>query len=229
VEEAPVKPAEEAPVRPAEEPPASRPPEEPAPTEAPAQRPVPDEVWELLERLGDRVNVDRALAAYQANPSETLAALRQAAEVGGVAAEEQLGPTGGERFDVPGREYRPAGGALSPAKGDIGVARSIEAAMARGETVIGQQVSVTVQLPNGATIDVIVDLVVRTPSGQIKFIDAKYGPGARLTENQVPGYPIVRTQGGIPHGPNAEAALGPTGWQPGQPIGPTEVQVDWWF
>lgn len=68
------------------------------------------------------------------------------------------------------------------------------------------------------------DLLVRDAEGNLKFIESKCGPSACLTPNQKAGYPLIESQGGIPRGGNAANA----GLTPGEPIGPTPVQVDWW-
>ena len=68
------------------------------------------------------------------------------------------------------------------------------------------------------------DILVQDAEGNLKFIEAKNGPFARLTSNQQVGYPLLRSEGGIPRGMNALKAR----LAPGEPIGPIPVQVDWW-
>lgn len=68
------------------------------------------------------------------------------------------------------------------------------------------------------------DLLVRDAQGNLKFIESKCGPGACLSPNQSVRFPELQQSGGIPRGGNA----GKAGLSPGQPIGPTPVQVDWW-
>ena len=113
----------------------------------------------------------------------------------------------------------PLNGAATVAKGERGVQASVAAAEARGETVLGREV--TMDTAQGR---VRPDLLVRDANGDLKFIDSKNGPSAGLTTNQKVGYPELRANGGVPAGRNAEAA----GLVPGVPIGPTPVQIDHW-
>ncbi|WP_186812730.1 hypothetical protein, partial [Cellulomonas composti] len=112
-----------------------------------------------------------------------------------------------------------AGGVTSVLKGEAGVQRSIAAAEARGETVLGREI--TMDTTAGR---VRPDILVRDAEGNLKFIESKNGPSASLTPNQTVGYPILRSEGGIPRGGNASRA----GLTPGEPIGPIPVQEDWW-
>ena len=113
-----------------------------------------------------------------------------------------------------------AKGGIGPVlKGEAGVARSIAAAEARGETVLGKEI--TMQTAGGRTRP---DLLVRDAQGNLKFIESKCGPGACLNPNQAGRFPELQQSGGIPRGGNAAGA----GLTPGRPIGPTPVQVDYW-
>jgi len=112
------------------------------------------------------------------------------------------------------------GGVGPVLQGQAGVERSVLAAEARGEAVIGREV--TIETSAGRTRP---DLVVRDAQGNLKFIESKCGPSACLTPNQRAGFPLIESSGGIPRGANAGLA----GLPPGQPIGPTPVQVDWWL
>jgi RHS repeat-associated protein len=113
-----------------------------------------------------------------------------------------------------------ARGGIGPVlQGEAGVARSIAAAEARGETVLGREI--TMQTSGGRTKP---DILVRDAQGNLKFIESKCGPGACLNTNQKYRFPELQQSGGIPRGKNAAAA----GLTPGQPMGPTPVQVDYW-
>ncbi len=104
-------------------------------------------------------------------------------------------------------------------KGASGVAQSVAAAEARGETVLGREI--TMQTAGGRTR---LDLLVRDAQGALKFIESKNGPSAGLNSNQAARIPELQQSGGIPRGGNAAAA----GLPPGTPVGPTPVQVDNW-
>jgi RHS repeat-associated protein len=118
-----------------------------------------------------------------------------------------------------GQEVSTGGGAASVLKGEAGVQQSIAAAEGRGETVIGREI--TMETAAGRTRP---DILTQDSEGNLKFIEAKNGPAARLTPNQKAGYPLLRTEGGVPRGMNAQRA----GLTPGEPIGPVPVQVDYW-
>jgi hypothetical protein len=116
----------------------------------------------------------------------------------------------------------PAGGTggIGPVlKGQAGVAKSEAAAVARGETVLGREV--TFDTTGGR---IRADLLTEDTGGNLKVIDAKNGPSAGLTPNQQTGYPALQRTGGVPRGANAAAA----GLTPGQPTGPIPVQIDHW-
>jgi hypothetical protein len=104
-------------------------------------------------------------------------------------------------------------------QGKAGVELSIAAAEARGERVIGREVTI-----DTAAGRVRVDLAVRDAAGNLKFIDSKNGRFAGLTPNQAKAYPVIESFGGIPRGQRAAEA----GLEPGAPIGPTPVQIDPW-
>jgi hypothetical protein len=120
----------------------------------------------------------------------------------------------------PATKAATTGGRGPVLKGQAGVERSVLAAEARGETVIGREI--TMETSAGRTRP---DLVVRDAQGNLKFIESKCGPSACLTPNQRAGFPLIESSGGIPRGANAGLA----GLPPGEPIGPTPVQVDWWL
>ena len=61
-------------------------------------------------------------------------------------------------------------------------------------------------------------------AGKIKWIESKYGPNARFTNNQKTAYPEISRSGGTIRGNNGISA----NLQPGTQIPPTEVQVDAW-
>jgi hypothetical protein len=95
-----------------------------------------------------------------------------------------------------------ARGGVGPVmKGQAGVEKSIAAAQARGDSILGREI--TFDTSGGR---VRPDFVAQRPSGDIYAVDAKNGPGAGLTPNQETGYPALRTEGGIPRGANAERA-----------------------
>jgi RHS repeat-associated protein len=109
------------------------------------------------------------------------------------------------------------GGVQPVLKGAQGVERSVAAAEARGETIIGREI--TLETPAARTR---IDLATKTPEGRLRFIECKNGPCADLTTNQRAAFPEIRSQGGVPRGANAAKA----GLKPGERIGPTEVVVE---
>ena len=111
------------------------------------------------------------------------------------------------------------GGVAPMLKGHEGVARSIAAATARGQVLRGREITLS-----AGNVTTRPDLLVMKPDGRLMFIESKCGPHACLSNNQRQAYPIIEAGGAIPRGRNAEAA----GLVPGKPLGPTEVQVDWW-
>jgi hypothetical protein len=95
------------------------------------------------------------------------------------------------------------------------------AALLRGEVVVAREVLVR----TASGVRVRLDLVTRNLfTGSLRFIDAKFGPGARLTPNQKVGYPDLAVGGGVVEAQNAVDA----GLPKGTPLGRVEVLVDWW-
>ncbi|MCC6741780.1 MAG: hypothetical protein IT452_22360, partial [Planctomycetia bacterium] len=113
----------------------------------------------------------------------------------------------------------PCGGVGPVNKGKAGVQKSLAAAKARGEHVLGTEVTF-----KAGGVRTRADILVRTPAGRLKVIEAKNGPSARLSRNQKAGFPALRRGGAVPVGANAEAA----NLTPGQALGPVDVQVDPW-
>jgi hypothetical protein len=109
------------------------------------------------------------------------------------------------------------GGVGPVLKGQAGVDRAVAGAQARGETVLGREI--TIETAAGRTRP---DLLTRTPEGNLRFIECKNGPCAAVTTRQRQAFPLIESQGGIPRGGNAAAA----GLEPGVPIGPTEVLIE---
>lgn len=109
-------------------------------------------------------------------------------------------------------------GARAVEKGKEGVELSRRSAEARGESILGKEV--TVELPSGNRSRP--DLVTQAPNGEVTFVEAKNGPSARLSSGQ---RELQRTaeQGGtvVPRGKNAAAA----GLKPGEPV-PAKFRVD---
>ncbi len=104
-------------------------------------------------------------------------------------------------------------------QGTIGESVSAATVRMRGGTVLGREVTM-----DTASKRVRPDLFVRDADGGLRFVDAKTGPGARLTDNQRIGYPELRSGGGTPRGGNAERA----GLRSGVPIGPQRVDIERW-
>jgi hypothetical protein len=101
-------------------------------------------------------------------------------------------------------------------KGKAGVAETIVDETLSGNKVAGTEV--TIDTAGGR---VRLDVVARTPSGQLRLIDSKKGPRAHLTPNQRTGYPALGVTGGIPRGKKAQAA----GLTPGEPLDPNDVII----
>ena len=102
-------------------------------------------------------------------------------------------------------------------QGQAGVARTIREIEAAGGEILGQQITL-----DAGGVTVIPDLLVETPAGAQVFVDSKNGFWARLTENQVVGYPAVEAGGAVPRGANAAAA----GLPVGKPLPPMPVIID---
>ena len=96
---------------------------------------------------------------------------------------------------------------------------ALEAAVARGEIIRGTQVTVK----SASGVRTRVDLVTETPRGNVKLIESKNGPSARLTPNQRKALPEIQKSGTCtPCGKNAQKA----GLEPGKKIKSVEVQID---
>lgn len=141
----------------------------------------------------------------------------------GGSAPTNAGPTGdagtGSQGAATSTGDGAAGGVGPVLKGQEGVERSIAAAEARGETVVGREV--TVETTDARTRP---DLLVRDSGGNLKFIESKNGKYTELTPNQSSGFPLIASEGGIARGLRAMQA----GLTPGEATGPIEVQIDWW-
>ncbi|WP_219814559.1 nuclease-related domain-containing protein, partial [Rathayibacter rathayi] len=111
-------------------------------------------------------------------------------------------------------------GAALVAKGQRGVQASIEALEARGDTLVGTEITII-----AGGVRTRVDILARTPSGELYFIEAKNGLRAKLTKNQSIAYPLIE-QGGvaIPVGLRAEEA----GLDPTRPLGSMYIKRDNW-
>lgn len=111
--------------------------------------------------------------------------------------------------------------------GKLGEAVTRDAATARGDTVLSEQVHIKVAVPTAAggskNITVIADFAVADSKGNLYLMESKNGPSAGLTRNQAAGYPEIVQNGGVPFGQRAADA----GLRPGQAMGPTPVRVEW--
>jgi RHS repeat-associated protein len=136
-----------------------------------------------------------------------------------VTAVALAGPVGRLVTRLGGAARAEAGGVGPVLRGQAGVERSIAAAEARGESVVGREI--TMETTAGRTRP---DLLVRDAEGNLKFIESKNGQFARLTPNQTSGFPLLESEGGIPRGLRAWEA----GLTPGEMTGPIPVQIDWW-
>ncbi|KZX19699.1 hypothetical protein EV639_1182 [Rathayibacter tanaceti] len=111
-------------------------------------------------------------------------------------------------------------GAALVAKGQRGVQASIEALEARGDTLVGTEITLIV-----GGVRTRIDILAMTPSGELYFIEAKNGRHAKLTKNQEFAYPLIRAGGSaIPAGRKAEGA----GLELGKPLDAMVVRVDPW-
>ena len=179
-----------------------------------------DKIKGLLEGVNPEVEALARRKLYlrrsgQADPDDTIFALIPGGGIGRVA----VGITG--RLAEQGAAAVALKGGVTPVlKGLVGVEKSIAAAEARGEVVIGREITIQ----TGSGVRTRIDLAVRDAQANLKFIESKNGPSARFQPNQRTGFPQIRTSGGIPKGARANEA----GLTAGQPIGPTPVQVDWW-
>ena len=103
-------------------------------------------------------------------------------------------------------------------KGKEGVENSILGAEARGETVLGREVTLVTRSGRRTRVD----LMVRDSNGKLKIIESKNGPHAELNPNQRAALEEIERYGARAVGKNAaNAGLS-------NEIGPTSVQVDRW-
>ena len=111
----------------------------------------------------------------------------------------------------------PRGGVGPVNKGKLGEALSEQAATARGERIVGRQLSL--RTPSGLwrKIDIVTEA-----NGKTLLTEAKMGTG-RLTAAQRKKDAEIARAGGTFFGKNAEAAN-----VAGKTIGPTDVRVDHW-
>ncbi len=117
-----------------------------------------------------------------------------------------------------------AGGIANVEKGRRGVAESRRKAADRGESIVGEEITLRVTDPHsGRSVRIRADLItqVQGPPGarncppSYRIIEAKNGPNARLTKNQRDAFKILRDGGTVvPVGKRAKAA----GLEPGLPI-----------
>ncbi len=114
----------------------------------------------------------------------------------------------------------PSGNALPASKEQVGALLSETMALRRGEVVVAREV--TVDTASG--VRVRVDLVTRSITGKLRLIDAKFGPGAKFTDNQKVGYPEIGNTGGKIVGGKLEGQ----GLPAGSKLEPMDVLVDWW-
>ncbi|HEV7137409.1 MAG TPA: DUF4157 domain-containing protein [Steroidobacteraceae bacterium] len=122
------------------------------------------------------------------------------------------------------------GGSASPELGKLGKDFSRQAAInTHGERWIADELAFTVTGPGGNPVTFVADIGTISPQGGV-LVEAKLGPGAGLEIPQEIGYPIVSTQGAVPANTQAQTfarALNPN-WQPGQPIPPVRVRIEYW-
>ena len=111
-----------------------------------------------------------------------------------------------------------AKGGIGPVlKGQEGVARAIREIEGEGGELLGRG-EITISTPVGRTR---IDLAQRTESGELRFAEVKNGQYAKLNPNQQRVFDYIREYGGTPVGRRASQA----GFTPGEPIGPTAVDV----
>jgi RHS repeat-associated protein len=122
------------------------------------------------------------------------------------------------RFDDLPQYVFSAGGIGPVLKGRAGVQRAENDLRSQGNTIVENEV--TVEAPDGTRTRI--DIVIRTPNGDIEFVEVKNGTTADLTTNQRRAFPQIQTQGGTPVGPRAANV---PEFTPGQQIGPTRVRV----
>jgi hypothetical protein len=109
---------------------------------------------------------------------------------------------------------------LPNSKGATGEFLSESMALMRGERILGRQI--TIETQSGVRIKA--DFVVRTLFGELKLIESKFGPTAKLNNNQKTGYAEVRDFGGTIRGNNGSGS----GLTAGTKLGPTDFQLDVW-
>jgi RHS repeat-associated protein len=68
-------------------------------------------------------------------------------------------------------------------KGNVGTAWSRLAALSRGETIVGEEIDLIFKI-NGREVPVRPDLLVRTPEGQLVYIESKFSSSASFTKGQ---------------------------------------------
>jgi RHS repeat-associated protein len=109
-------------------------------------------------------------------------------------------------------------GGIGPVlKGQAGVAHAIGQIAAEGGNTLGSG-EITIDTPVGRTR---IDLVEQTASGDRQFVEVKNGPFAQPNPNQKRVFAYIRQFGGTPVGQRTAEA----GFTPGEPIGPTPVEM----
>jgi RHS repeat-associated protein len=105
-------------------------------------------------------------------------------------------------------------------KKEAGTLFSEIAALFRGEIVVAREVTIKTQ----SGIRFRIDLVVKTITGKLKFIESKFGKTADATSNQKIAHPEFIKTGGEVRGNNGL----PAGLPNGTKLPPQELQYDLW-
>jgi RHS repeat-associated protein len=123
---------------------------------------------------------------------------------------------------LPSSAQFPSLGIFPNSKGGTGTWFSEAAALMRGEQVVAREVSI--RTPNSSGEKIRIDLVVRTVTGKLKFIESKNGPNAKFTANQKKYYPDFEQNGGTIVGNNGASA----GLNEGNNVTNVIFQIDTW-
>jgi hypothetical protein len=150
-------------------------------------------------------------------------------EMEGEGQRHQPPGSGHGKEDIPSNVEAESGGSKPSTLGNEG--KDLSRAVARdvyGERWVADELEFTVTGPSGAEVRFRAD--AGTIGTNPVLVEAKFGSGAGLTDNQAIGYPIVSQRGAIPANDAARnfARQAFPAWRPGQPMPAVRVRIDYW-
>ncbi len=187
---------------------------------------------QLKERLSERTfsEADRAAfrQQFRENPELAVSLLEEAASRQLVVEPPETDPSSGAA-DANVKTGR--GGSAPGEAGRLGKDLSRYRATAAGDTWVCEEPKFSYTNHDGSTGEFFSDVGMMGPSeGGPYLIESKLGPGAALTDNQVPGYTALRNGTANPENAAARAmaARVTPGWRPGSPMPVLPVRLEQW-